>query len=508
MASSFYDVIVLGADLAPLSCGALLAKRGFRVLVLGPDDQPPTYRVGSFDLPRRPFAFLGLQSPVTQAVVSELGLSQSLRRSSLGSKQTLQLLLPRHRLELAREPAAMLREIEREFPNVRRLVDDFHDQVQRHLTSFDAMLQHDLVWPPDTFFERREFARAAAALPFSRSSEGPDLLAEYPEGHPFRIGLATLVRFCGNTRNETVAPLALSRLYANRRERTQHLEGGLKTLRTLLIERIRAHSGDVRLNERAAEVMIRRGQATGVRLFGSGEEIGAANVVAGLEVSALLRLLPERSALDELFDRVGEPQLRSYRFTLNAVLRSAGVPPGMGHDLFVVSPGSHLPSELSALHVQRSTLDPAHVLLTVEALLPAQAVEEVEGYVEELRALVLSALREVVPFFDEHLVFVDSPHDGLPPSAGHAVDAPPGSARRGPQGMSRVYAYPVTSGMGLCALPARTPVSHLLICNEQVVPGLDMEGQLLAATSAARIVSRSDRSKEWMRKGLWTKAEI
>jgi phytoene dehydrogenase-like protein len=508
VASSFYDVIVLGAELAPLSCGALLAKRGFRVLVIGPDDQPPTYRVGSFELPRRSFAFLGLQSPVTQAVVSELGLSQSLRRSTQGSKPTLQLLLPRHRLDLPREPAALQREIEREFPNVRRLVDDFHDQVQRHLGAFDAMLQHELVWPPDTFLERREFARAAAALPFSRSTAAPDLLAEYPEGHPFRVGLETLLKFCGNTQNESVAPLALSRLYANRHERTQQLEGGLKTLRGLLVERIRAHSGDVRLNERAAEVMTRRGQAVGVRLFGSGEEVGAANVVSGLEVAALLRLLPERSAFDELFDRVGEPQLRSYRFTLNAVLRSAGVPPGMGHELFVVSGRTELPSELRALQVQRTPLDAAHVLLTAEVVLPAQVVEEVEGYMRELRPLLRTALREIVPFFDEHVVFVDSPHDGLPPSDGHVVEALPGGARRGPQAMPRIHAYPVTSGMGLCALPTRTPVGHLLLCNDQIVPGLDMEGQLLAAISTARIVSRSDRSKEWMRKGLWTKAEI
>ena len=34
MSTRFYDVIVLGAELGPLLAAAILAKRGFRVLVL------------------------------------------------------------------------------------------------------------------------------------------------------------------------------------------------------------------------------------------------------------------------------------------------------------------------------------------------------------------------------------------------------------------------------------------------------------------------------------------
>ena len=74
--------------------------------------------------------------------------------------------------------------------------------------------------------------------------------------------------------------------------------------------------------------------------------------------------------------------------------------------------------------------------------------------------------------------------------------------------MPAVHAYPVTSAMGLCALPVRSPIERLLLCSDQVVPALGMEGAMLAAWSAARIISRSDRSKERMLKGLWTKVEI
>ena len=74
--------------------------------------------------------------------------------------------------------------------------------------------------------------------------------------------------------------------------------------------------------------------------------------------------------------------------------------------------------------------------------------------------------------------------------------------------MPMVYAFPVTSALGLCAMPVRTPIRQLLLCNGQVIPGLGLEGLFLAACSAARLVSRSDRSKEWMRRGLWKNVEI
>ena len=80
--------------------------------------------------------------------------------------------------------------------------------------------------------------------------------------------------------------------------------------------------------------------------------------------------------------------------------------------------------------------------------------------------------------------------------------------QRGPGTMEPLHGYPVRSAYGLFAMPVRTPVRRLLLCSDQVVPGLGREGAFLAAWSAARVVTRSDRRKEWMRRGLWTKIEL
>jgi hypothetical protein len=74
--------------------------------------------------------------------------------------------------------------------------------------------------------------------------------------------------------------------------------------------------------------------------------------------------------------------------------------------------------------------------------------------------------------------------------------------------MPRVYAFPVTSALGLCAMPVRTTVPGFLLCGAQVAPGLGLEGELLAASAAARVVCRADRKQPWLRRRLWPKVEM
>jgi phytoene dehydrogenase-like protein len=74
--------------------------------------------------------------------------------------------------------------------------------------------------------------------------------------------------------------------------------------------------------------------------------------------------------------------------------------------------------------------------------------------------------------------------------------------------MPIVHAFPVTTALSVCAMPVKTPLRGLLLCSQQVAPGLGVEGQLLAAASVAHVVRRGDRAREWLRRRLWTKVEI
>jgi phytoene dehydrogenase-like protein len=506
----YYDAVILGLDVAPLACGALLAKRGFRVLVLGQEQAPPEYRVGNHRLPARPFTFTAARSPLTARVFGELGLSQNLRRMSSALYPAFQVAMPGHRFDVSAADGVLEREFERELPEVKRPVLDFHQQVHDRAAASDALFETDLSWPPESFLEKRELARIAARLPFTRGGRGHDALGELPETHPFRSAAIAPAAFDSSLDAESLSQLQLARLYAGRYLGATRFEGGLPALTELLLDKVRTHSGEVRLEERAHEIVVRRAGVSGVRLFGSEEEIGGRAIVAGLDVTSVQRMLSDRTAFERLFERVGEPQPRYYRYTLNAVIDAQSVPPGMASQLYLVRDARRPLREDNLLHVQLSTLDGDESLLTIEAILPVRRVENRDGYLQDMRETLMDAVRDVVPFVGEHLRLLDSPHDGREPWArdeGANLTLEP-RARRGPATMRTVWAFPVSRALSLCAMPVKTPLRGLLLCNTQVAPGLGLEGELLAALSAARVVTREDRSKEWMRRRLWTKVEI
>ncbi len=507
MSASYYDVVVLGSDIAPLTCGALLAKRGFRVLVLGQHEPSPSYEVGPYTLPRRPFQCAFGRSPVGKRIFPELGLGQSVRRITQIVDPAFQVALPGHRFDVPQDDADLAREMDREFPEVKRPIDDFHKVVSRVDASLDTLLERDLVLPPETFLERQRFSRIRKTLDLPRGDTEDDVLGEFPEDHPFRIATRLPARFEGDIDPEHLSPLRLLRLYSNCRRGALAVGGGLPGLRDLLVQKIKAHSGQVRLDERASELLVQRGQVTGVQLFGAGEEISCGFVVVGIDVAPMLRLLPDRAVFEPLFERIGEPLLRHYRYTLNVVIRSQGLPPGMGHSLYLLrnNPTARVGAEL---RVRVERMSQAHTLISLEALLPSRKVEDDASFLPTVRPGMLAGLRELVPFVDQHLLLVDSPHDDLPPVGTHTTLDIATASRRGPSTMPAVYSYPVVSTLGLCALPIRTPIKHLLFCNAQVVPGLGSEGQLLAASSAARVITWAERGRAWMRRRLWTKVEI
>jgi phytoene dehydrogenase-like protein len=505
-AKNFYDAVLVGINLHTLLTGGLLAKRGFRVLVVGQQQPLPSYKVEGLSLPRGVSALPAADSPVVTRVFAELALKPLVRRRLRPLQPAFQAILPEHRVDLGAAPDLFGREVEREFPAVRRAADDFARATQRCWENLNRLLERDLVWPPGGFFERREFARATLHQPFGKDDAATPL-SELADEHPLRAIINAALRFSDGTSLGSGNPQRELRQIAALLHAAELAEGSMLGLWELLIDSIRTHNGEVRLSDRVDAIGVRRGALDGVRLSPADEEVGCHFVLSGLPVTRLARLLSDRRDLDRMLDELGAPTPLAFRYTLNLVLAAEAIPEGLARNAFLLAhPRAQLGEDV--LRIEHAPLNAELAVLSAQALIPVASLES-SGYLEGLRERVLTRLHELSPFLRSHLKLVDSPHDGrgvLDAASGRMRTASEGH-RRGPETMPTLYAFPRKELHGCTALPIRTPIKRLLLCNDQVVPGLSNEAPFLTAWSAARIVARG-LGRQWMNRGRWTKVEL
>ena len=514
MSAKHYDVVVLGSSIGALTAAALLARRSWRVLVLGQGWRKATYAHDGIGLARRPFTFLSASSPAWGRVLVELAQSQTFRRRLSSLDPMLQVLAPDMRLDLPPDTQLFAREIDREFPAVRRVVDDLYAELARKNADADAAFERDAVWPPGGFWERRETARALASLPYL---DGADFLAELPREHVFRDVVTAPARFASD-QIDTLPPFAVARLHGAWTRGVSRLTDGEDELTEFLLERVRAHGGDTRLNDRAREIVHKGGKVRGVVVDGDEAPTGVTFVVSDLPTARLMELAPDFESERDERAPVVEPA--GARFVASVVVRPEGLPELLASESFL------LPKSGRGLHLQKAAAAAdGTVLLVAEALLDAERPD-----VSRAREEVLATMMELLPFVERHLVFVDSAHDGRPlwdfraPGAGAATVGdkswglraqPIDRARLRSSGGSlepepMVPRFQVTRpGLeGLAGEPIRTPLGNVFVTGKSVLPALGQEGELLAAWGVARVITRTDRRKEKMLREMWSKVEL
>ncbi len=500
----FFDAVVIGTELPGLLCAAILSRRGLRVLLLGDHTPPPVYVALGREWPRAPSTYLMTHSPVAERVLSELALTPDFRRNVVALDPRFQVVSKKMRFEYASDDVVRSREIDREFPALRRAIDELYRNSDRLNSELDELLSRDLMWPPETFFERRAMQRATAHRLFARDGHGADPFGDLPSGQPFWEVVRGSVAFAADADPDQLPPLAITRLHHAWTHGSAAAEVRPAWFERRLREFVENGAGEFREDARVSQVHVSRGAVTGLSLDGSDEEIGARFVIFAREVAALLPLLPDRTAMRDVFEKVGEPTPRLFRYTLNLWLQGEGVPPGIGRDVLLSFEDEDVDLRRIRLEVSPEQRDGLR-RLTLQALLPRRAVENVPGYMDTIRERILANLRTHFPFLDDHLEFVDSPHDGRPIEdvRGKSVFSPSAPWSRGPSTMEALFGYPVKGVLGICGLPIRTPVKNLLLCNRQNIPGLGVEGAFLAALGAAGLAAKGSARKTKLMGRSW-----
>ncbi|MBW1754903.1 MAG: hypothetical protein JRD92_01240 [Deltaproteobacteria bacterium] len=507
MPTSFYDVVVLGTYLEPLVCAALLAREGLRVLVLGQGVPEPSYTLGGVDVESHGLTITGAQSPIVQNTLDELALRQDVRQRLVDRSSVFQLLLPEHRVSVYPEADKWLAELARELPSLGRQAADVTRTLGEVRSELDAVVGRGMVWPPETFLERQQFSLATTTQRYDRQGQGWTSWNQLAMRHPLRTAFEAVLPHVSGLLPAQHSDATRARLHGHILSGVTELTGGWTWFREALFARVRSWGSDVRPRDRA-ETLRHEGRAGHtIRLARTDEEIGCSHVVHGTPIGELSQLLPERAPMTPMFERVGEPRSRAYRSSVHVLVDKRGIPDALEPlALLCTSETNHE----KAFLVRSRDIDEQRVLLTATRLIEEHLIDTGSSPLRFVREEALDAIRSVVPFFDEHAIWVDSPHDGLPPRALRDDTELPCSDpwTRGPYTMKAVYEYPTRRALGVCALPTRTPVRGVFLCNEQVAPGLGFEGSFLTATSVAKIIGSEYRKQDWLRRGPWARRSV
>lgn len=527
MPSRFYDVIVLGRSLGALTAAVLLSRRDFRVLLAGQGQRPQTYRYEGRLLARRTFALLSGSSPAFRRMLEELAQIPQFRRRTQHLDPMFTLLCDGRRIEVPPDMDLFAREVDREFAEVRQLVDELYTTVAHVNAGADAAFEREGVWPPATLWERLETGRVAYAMPFARGDKGHDLLGKFPRGHAFRELVTVPVEFATHLSQSSqssqsaaeLPALALARLHGAWTRGISALGQSEDGLSEFLMERIEAHGGVLDLAGKAHSILIKRGQLHGVWLDGADDPLGAGAVISDQSGEALAELSGGEGVTRSARRDWPKISTAAGRFVTSLVVRRELLPAPLGKIAFVL-PKTEGRRDPRRPIVRLELLDPLEfpdphpkageeLLLVAEMLLPSRGALTLL----EAREAVLSSLREALPFLDEHLVCVDSPHDGLP-----LYDFESGTRREvervrltraaaTPEPMERQISIDRAGYLDLSGEPLRGPIPGTYLVGKTVLPALGQEGELLAGASVARIITRKDRARQRMRHQMWSRAE-
>ncbi|MBL8951413.1 MAG: desaturase [Myxococcaceae bacterium] len=474
-----YDVVVIGSHLGGAICAGLLQRRGLHVLYVEHDGTSQGYVHGGWLLPYAPFVLPALKAcPSLEEALTELGLNTAYTRTTHLPQPMLQLALPHTRLDLSLDPKHRAKEAQRALGPESATFTKLWEDAASRLERTEPFFKEKPELPPEGMIATWSFKRV-----IGRHAAITEQL-EVPKDGAAAL-LASLADFTVNVAERNA--LASTRPFSMLLQGVHSWPGGRDGLRELVLNRLSELGGDVLAHDASTvveEIAFDGSRIAGIKLVKSDTIYKTSCVVGASDAAALRRLVPDKKKHRELAELLDGPTAKRVLFSVNWVVPESALPRGMGEMVLLaprdttlgpilvqVSPSRRAPGEPTAPEDDRTVC----AGLFVDANLREQGEEQLQ----ELADRVNVELDLLMPFTRQRARLVSAPYL-------HA------SGVRG----SRLMPHPLLkledpALLGITGLPVKAPVKHLFLASREVLPGLGLEGEIIAALRAAKLIQET-----------------
>lgn len=503
-----FDVAVVGTQISGIIAAALIAKKGRRVLLVDHGENTAYYRRKGMVLPLMPSLVPSLEtSPPVQRIHEALGLGPDFRAASRVMKPAFQAVMPGHRIDIPADREDLIKELAREFPLQKELLQRFFAQLYKINDDIDVALSNNLPLPSTRWRHRLKTKRDIARLAeLDAPFETHALMDGIPEGHPVRELLLGPLAFFGHLWSEAPSTMHAVRLIARYFEGSVTFKEGVNGLSKLLLGAAERAGVEIRRS-----AVVRTVECEGRRLLHLELEEDRHTYTADFFISNTLDQLAEFIPADRRLSRFTVEsqaiQPVGSLLAINLVVHERVIPKGMAEALFLLN-GRRLGREqeeaadpplfVRRYPAQRSTPSPTRGAdaqpdakneddQEVVSLACPVRVSDVTHSPERfasLRKQMIARTSRLIPFLDEFLVDTSLPVE----TASWDLEDEATVRRVDPWRLHPIYETAKRPLLGIAARGPHTAYKNLVHCGHDVAPGLGLEGDYIAGLAAAEAV--------------------
>lgn len=478
MPEAFFDIVIVGTSIPGLAFGALAAKQGYTVLVLGQDGRPATYSHGDTTLYRQVPLFYGFDSSsAIRSFFRDIGLIAEMRNKPHKVEPHVQFVTPGIRLDLGSRQGQLEEELGREFPAAAGDLRRFLSSIQQDVAELDRLLCDLPMLPPTGFFARRRLKKYLRRDTAFQEAVEPIM---FPSELRFASPLAAMVLFLTRLHARPMPALVVRRLIQHLTAGFYEFPQGVDGLKRLFTDRIIANGGAFWPERYVEQIILKGKKVVEVAIQRPRRQAGVRLLVANCQLKPFFSLISAEQQHAGFHTFVKSLQPAYYNYLVNFVVRRDLLPASMARNMVLCLHPRQEASGPNVLWVytekteDRAPEDPT--TLVVSCRIPsAELPLEGSGF-DELNRKILHSLEWVLPFIREKLIDIHTPYVRL--------ERDTETSRLDPAEVQEVYADAVPNSLELTAVPCETAYKNLLILGDHYLGGLGLEGAIIAARQA------------------------